>query len=315
MTAIANLDFEKFPYIFNIGQVPFNWFSNKIHKTGSASREAQFTSTSSQPQNTPFVQLDPSFGDLYNMIWRYPSDMDSFVRLQQDLLPEPLPAMAEADIALRYMPAMNVSGDYYDFLPLGKDQMGLVIGDACGKGLKAGFLMASLCVTLRTHVQTNPLSAGELLACLNKAFCQNSFEDRFMTLTYGIWDPKTYTFTYSRAGHPPALHYQAATGCIHELDAGGMIFGVYEGIEYPTESITLKSGDVIVLYTDGITEVCNASDEMFGIDRLKKVVAAYGEKSPEELAAEIMKSASQFSCKGWTDDVTLIVFKRIKSIF
>jgi sigma-B regulation protein RsbU (phosphoserine phosphatase) len=221
--------------------------------------------------------------------------------------------LAETEIAVRYLPMKGVSGDYYDLLPLHEEKMGLAIGDVCGKGIGAAFLMASLCTTLRAQVQTELMASGELLARLNQLVCRGTKRDQFVTLSYGIWDGITHTFTYSSAGHPPAIHYQADTGCVRELDAGGIVLGVCEDMVYPTESVPLGIGDALVFYTDGITEASNETDEVFGVQRLSEVVAVHGEEPSEGLASTIMGAASEFAQQGWQDDVTLMVVKRAEA--
>ena len=220
-------------------------------------------------------------------------------------------ALAGAEVAVRYLPMKGVSGDYYDLLPLHEERMGLVIGDACGKGIEAAFIMASLCTSLRSQVQAEPVTSAELLARLNQSVYRGTETYQFITLSYGVWDAGTHTFTYSSAGHPPVLHYQAETGCVCELDAGGLVLGVYEDIVYPMESVSLGTGDALVLYTDGITEASDDTDELFGVERLSEAVTEHGEESSEGLAAGIMNAASEFAPQGWQDDVTLMVVKRV----
>ena len=243
------------------------------------------------------------------MIQHYLQDLESSTRVQQSLLPEQPPALAGAEVAVRYLPMMYVSGDYYDLLSLSERRIGLAVGDVCGKGMGAALLMASVCGALRAQVQADPTAVGELLACLNQVIYRDTSEQQFVTLVYGIWDASCHTFTYGSAGHPPVLHYRAATGTVHELTVGGMVLGVCEGMEYPTESVSLEEGDALVLYTDGIIEASDSSDEVFGRDRLSEVVAAHGEQSSEALAAAILKAVSQFAHQVWEDDVTLVVIK------
>jgi sigma-B regulation protein RsbU (phosphoserine phosphatase) len=231
-----------------------------------------------------------------------------FTTLPQSFPMRP-PVTESMEVAARSVPMMGVSGDYCDFLPLHKGQVGLAIGDACGKGIGAAFLTASLRAAFRARVQTC-WEAGELLASLNRTFCRHTSQWQFMTLAYGIWDTISHTFTYSGAGHPPMLHYQAATGRVSELKAGGMVIGICETAEYPVESIYLNLGDALVLYTDGITEAADVSDEMFGINRLKQVVAVHGKEPSETLTKNILAAASRFAHHGWEDDVTLVVVKR-----
>jgi sigma-B regulation protein RsbU (phosphoserine phosphatase) len=214
------------------------------------------------------------------------------------------------DIAARYLPAKGVSGDYCDLLPLSEGEIGLVVGDACGKGIGAARLMASVCVSLRARIQACS-TAGDLLGQLNRVLCRDTPDNQFVTFMYGVWNVDSRVFTYSHAGHPPALHYQSATGCVSKLSVGGMVLGVCEDVEYPTASMSLSTGDALVLYTDGITEAVNAYDEVFGIHRLIEVVAKHGEESSEALATAILDTASHFARQVWEDDATVMVVKMI----
>jgi sigma-B regulation protein RsbU (phosphoserine phosphatase) len=218
--------------------------------------------------------------------------------------------LAGAEASVRYIPMEGVSGDYYDFLPLHEEKTGLAVGDVCGKGIGAAFLTASLSANLRAQAQMESMTSGELMSHLNRFVHRDTLSHQFVTLNYGVWDAVANTFTYSNAGHPPVLHYQAKTRSVRKLDVGGIVLGVLEDMEYPTESISLGTGDALVLYTDGITEASNADDEMFGIERLEEVVEAHGEESSEGLAEAIMDAASQFAHRGWQDDVTLMALKR-----
>jgi sigma-B regulation protein RsbU (phosphoserine phosphatase) len=260
---------------------------------------------------TPLAQGEHLIGGLRSMAQHYFRDLESSVRVQQELLPEQPGALPGADIAVRYLPMMGVSGDYYDFLPLREAQVGLATGDVCGKGMGAALLMASVCATLRAQVRAGTTAAGDLLAHLNRVVYRDTPKNQFVTLIYGIWDAIAHTFTYSSAGHPPVLHYQAATGRVRRLDVGGIVLGVCEETEYPAESVSLGIGDALVLYTDGVIEVSDASEEVFGIHRLSEVVAERGKESSEGLAAAILNAASRFACQRWEDDVTLVVIKRV----
>jgi len=275
------------------------------------SRSGRFTAPALDLPKTALAQGDHPFGGFYNTVQRYLWDLKNLMRVQESLLPEPPPVLAGADIAVRYLPMMGVSGDYYDFLPLREGQVALATGDVCGKGMRAALLMASVCAALRAEVQAGTGTTGELLARLNRAVYRDTPKNQFVTLIYGIWDTIAHTFTYSNAGHPPVLHYQAATGRVHELSVGGVVLGVCDRVEYPTESVSLGTGDALVLYTDGIIEASDASDEVFGIDRLSEVVAEHGKESSEALAAAILAAASQFAHQGWEDDVTLVVIKKV----
>lgn len=263
------------------------------------------------PEAPPALE-NQLFNRLYRLARCYLRELENSISIQQKLLPEQPPVLKRAEIAVRYLPKMGVSGDYYDFLPLHEGQMGLAIGDVCGKGMGAALLMVSVRATLRAQVQAGPPTAvGALLSHLNRVVHSDALSHQFVTLTYGIWDANSHTFTYSSAGHPPVLHYQAATRHVRELSIGDIVLGVRERAEYPTETVSLDMGDALVLYTDGLIEASDASNEAFGMDRLSEVVATHGEESSEALVAEILTTASQFAYQGWGDDVTVIVIKRI----
>jgi serine phosphatase RsbU (regulator of sigma subunit) len=192
----------------------------------------------------------------------------------------------------------------------GMDIAARYLPDACGKGIGAARLMASVCVSLRARIQACS-TAGDLLGQLNRVLCRDTPDNQFVTFMYGVWNVDSRVFTYSHAGHPPALHYQSATGCVSKLSVGGMVLGVCEDVEYPTASMSLSTGDALVLYTDGITEAVNAYDEVFGIHRLIEVVAKHGEESSEALATAILDTASHFARQVWEDDATVMVVKMI----
>lgn len=151
---------------------------------------------------------------------------------------------------------------------------------------------------------------GRLLAHLNGIVHRDAPRRHFVTLIYGILDASVHTFTCSTAGHPPVLHYHAATEHLHELETGGGILGIWEGQVYPAETVSLGRGDVLVLYTDGVTEAMDANEELFGLDRLCDVVTAHGGESPEGASEAILSAVSQFAPQGWEDDVTVMVVKR-----
>ena len=247
-----------------------------------------------QPES---LTLEPFVGS-----WELESSIGAFGRTYE------LPG---TEVVALSMPKMDVSGDYYGFLPLDEGQVGFAIGDACGKGIRAARLMESVYSVLQMRAQICS-TAGELLNDLNRTICGSIPEDQFVTFAYGIWDVDGQTFAYSRAGHPPVLHYRAATGYVHELSNGDIVLGICEEVEYSTDSVPLQIGDVLVFYTDGIIEATDATDELFGIQRLTEIVAAYGKDSSEALAAAILGATSQFACQVWEDDVTLMIVKRME---
>jgi sigma-B regulation protein RsbU (phosphoserine phosphatase) len=250
------------------------------------------------------------FGRLCELALRYLEELEHSVKIQQKLLPEYPPDIAGLDIAMHYLPMLGVSGDYYDFLPIGEGKMGLVLGDVSGKGMGAAMLMASVRASLRTQAQADPIEVGNLLSHLNRIIHSDAPEYSFVTMVYGVLDTNSYTFTYSTAGHPPVLHYQASTGGVRKLDMGNSVLGMWRDMEYPTETVSMGIGDVLAFYTDGIIEASNISHEVFGIERLCDIVATHGNRPSEALQEAMLTAALQFAHQGWEDDVTVMVVKR-----
>ena len=291
MTALIDTDIRKGSEIIS-NHVPLIW---DIQSKEYAASEIGFASSlPAVPEALRFHREDLPDGS-----W----SLGNPIRGQQAAAPG-------MEIAARYLPAKGVSGDYCDLLPLNEGEIGLAVGDACGKGIGAARLMASVCISLRARIRACS-TAGDLLGQLNRVLCRDTPANQFVTFMYGIWNVDSRVFTYSHAGHPPALHYQSATGCVSKLSVGGMVLGVCEDVEYPTASMALSTGDALVLYTDGITEAVNAYDEMFGIHRLIEVVAQHGEESSEALATAILDTASRFAHHEWEDDATVMVVKMI----
>ncbi|MDQ1327218.1 MAG: phosphoserine phosphatase RsbU/P [Candidatus Poribacteria bacterium] len=295
---------------FNTDQRRLLWLSQGKGLTASEIKSA------SSVLGLPKAMTDQGYGmigELCELVLRYLKELESSATIQKKLLPEHPPELEGIDISVKYIPMMGVSGDYYDFLSIGKGKIGIALGDVCGKGMSAAMLMACVRMALRAHLQTNPEAVGDLLVHLNKVVEQDAPESRFVTLAYGILDTSTQTFTYSNAGHPPVLHYQSAAGDVRKLNVGGCMLGILDEIEYPAETVTLENGDALVFYTDGIIEASNESEELFGIDRLRDVVAGHGAGSAESLQDAILSATSRFSNQHWDDDVTVMVVKSLKS--
>jgi phosphoserine phosphatase RsbU/P len=250
-----------------------------------------------------------SLGKLFEFAVSYLREIEGSASVQRKLLPDHPPKLEGLDIAVKYIPMVGVSGDYYDFLPLSERKIGIAMGDVCGKGISAAMLMACVRTALHAHIQVEPNAVGELMSYLNKVIKQDSPDNRFVTLVYGILDAKSHTFSYSVAGHPPVLHYRSVTKDVCKLDIGGSLLGIKDDTEYPVETVTLDKGDDLILYTDGIIEASDATDELYGLDRLCDMVAIHGAEPAESLQDSILSDISSFANKTWEDDVTMITTK------
>ena len=206
----------------------------------------------------------------------------------------------------------DASGDYYDLLPgLGEGRLGIVLGDVSGHGLQAALLMAAARAYLRafTSTITDPTEA---LTRLNDALVPDMGAGRFMTLFLAMADTETGEVQWCNAGHNPALHYHAADGSIDELGKGGFPAGIIEGASYePGAPFTLEPRDVLLVYTDGVTESRDPDGELFELERLKQVLTASAGEDPATLLGHVRAAVTK-----WTqgapldDDVTLLAVRR-----
>ena len=235
--------------------------------------------------------------------------------VQQRLLPQEFPPIPGLDYAGACRAALGVGGDYYDFIPLSKTQLGIAIGDVSGKGIPAALLMASLRAYLR-GAQTihHQADLTEVVRNLNSLVYESSAANRYATFFYGELDVPSRTLTYVNAGHnPPMLFRKAAEGGeVVRLDAGGMVIGLIEDCIYQQGTVTLAPGDVLVAYTDGVSEAMNAENEEWGEERFMKVIGPRREMPARALIDVLMNSADAFVAGApQHDDMTLLVVRAI----
>jgi serine phosphatase RsbU (regulator of sigma subunit) len=229
-------------------------------------------------------------------------------RIQQASLPMEVPELEGWEISPLYRPAREVGGDFYDFFELPDGRLGLVVGDATGKGVPAALVMASARSMLRAVAQASN-SPGDVLRRVNDALVTDIPANMFVTCFYAILDPKSGSLTYANAGHDvPYLH---RSGDAKELRARGMPLGLMPGMSYEEKETILQAGDSAVLYSDGLVEAHDpTTGEMFGFPRLRALVAKHGgEGSLEEALLEKLYS---FVGEGWEqeDDITLLTLGR-----
>jgi phosphoserine phosphatase RsbU/P len=235
------------------------------------------------------------------------AELDVARALQLAILPAAFPARPGCQGAARMIPATTMGGDFYDFIELPDGRIGLVIADVSGHGVPAAFFMAVARTNLR-ELAVRHSDAGECLAQTNEALCAQNPLDLFVTVFYCILDPQTGVLRYANGGHNPP-YVRRAAGPIEMLDgAGGLVLGAMQGVRYPTHMVQLLQGDRLVLYTDGITEACNPTDELYGARRLVDEVHVHGGGTPAALVERICQSVSNFAGPApQSDDITLTV--------
>jgi sigma-B regulation protein RsbU (phosphoserine phosphatase) len=235
------------------------------------------------------------------------AELDVARALQIAILPSTFPAKAGCDGAARMIPATTMGGDFYDFIELPDQRIGLVMADVSGKGVPAAFFMAVARTNLRELANHHP-DPGDCLACTNEILCTQNPMDLFVTVFYCIFDPATGELHYANGGHnPPCV--RRAGGEIEVLNgAGGLVLGAMPGVRYPNHTVQLRHGDRLVLYTDGITEAFNPTDEAYGMPRLIAEIEAHGNGAAAGLVERICRSVADFTGTApQSDDITLTV--------
>src|SRR5215217_2699463 len=227
-------------------------------------------------------------------------------RIQQASLPKEVPQLEGWQITPFYQPAREVGGDFYDFLDLADGRLGVVVGDATGKGVPAALMMASTRSTLRAVAQASE-SPGDALRRVNDPLATDIPQNMFVTCFYAILDPKIGTLSYANAGHD--LPYLWHGGDCEELRARGMPLGLMPGMSYEEKEIVLDAGETALFYSDGLVEAHDPEGEMFGFPRLRALIAEHGEE--RSLGEFLLEELYSFVGEGWEqeDDITLLTLR------
>jgi serine phosphatase RsbU (regulator of sigma subunit)/predicted ester cyclase len=228
-------------------------------------------------------------------------------RIQQASLPKEVPTLEGWQIAPYYQPAREVGGDFYDFHLLSEGRLGLVVGDATGKGVPAALVMSTTCGMLRLAAQGSS-SPSEMLRGVNEVLFPNIPPNMFVTCFYAILDPTSGHLVYANAGHD--LPYLHRNGDAEELRARGMPLGLMPAMNYEEKETVLHSGEAALLYSDGLVEAHDPEGEMFGFPRLRALIAEHGEE--RSLGELLLEELYTFTGERWEqeDDITLVALKR-----
>ena len=231
-------------------------------------------------------------------------------RIQQASLPMEVPTLEGWRISPFYQPAREVGGDFYDFHHLSEGKLGLVVGDATGKGVPAALVMSTTCGMLQLAAQALDYSSpGEVLSRVNETLLARIPSNMFVTCFYAILDPKSGRLVCANAGHdPPYLRSQG--GDCEELRARGMPLGLMPGMSYEEKETVLEAGEAALFYSDGLVEAHGPKGEMFGFPRLRELVASHGEEG--SLEDVLLEKLYFFVEEGWEqeDDITLLTLRR-----
>jgi serine phosphatase RsbU (regulator of sigma subunit)/predicted enzyme related to lactoylglutathione lyase len=227
-------------------------------------------------------------------------------QVQARLFPQRMPAMRTLEYAGACVQARRVGGDYYDFLDLGQERLGLVIGDIVGKGMPAALLMANLQANLRSQCAIAVEQPERLLQSVNRLFYENTADNVYATFFYSEFDDRSGRLRYGNCGHLPGLLIRA-DGCVDHLASTAPVLGLFTDWTCLTGERRLVAGDLLAIYTDGITEAFNDRDEEFGEERLIEALHTHRRLAPDDLVAAILDEVRRFSPQEQRDDITLIV--------
>jgi sigma-B regulation protein RsbU (phosphoserine phosphatase) len=230
-------------------------------------------------------------------------------RVQQSFLPDRFPPLPPFDLQGLNLPSKFVSGDYYDVLPVGDDEFLIAIGDVSGKGVPAALLMSMLRAALHSRAR-EPSSLSEIMVALNQLIHESTSEREFVTLFLARIDRRQLTLVYSNGGHNPPL-LRRRNGSIERLERGGLLLGAFGVADFEEGEVTLEPDDILILYTDGLTDAAGQDGAMFGDQRLEEEVRDLDHRLPAAQALSGLTTA----CRSWTggadleDDLTLLVLR------
>jgi sigma-B regulation protein RsbU (phosphoserine phosphatase) len=229
-------------------------------------------------------------------------------QIQQKLLPEKLPDIPGYQVAAINIPAKEVGGDYYDIIPLSENKFAFCFGDVSGKGIPAGLLMSNLQATIRTLMLSRE-DPALIITRANRLIHATTTPDTFITFFLAILDTNNHSITYCNAGHDQPLHIRGSK--FEQLLPGGIPLGFLSDFDYAASCTTLDSNDIIVIYTDGVTEAMNPKEEEFGLGNVKKIMNQHKSATASELL-DILLDAINKHTKGspQMDDITLVILKK-----
>jgi len=239
---------------------------------------------------------------------RIEEDLAIARQIQLSFLPQAPPRLKGIDLAGLNVPSFDVGGDYYDFVTVAVGQIGIAIGDVAGKGVAAGLILSSFRSSMRAEIRNN-YSIATIFAKVNQLLLETTEPSRFVTALYGVLDVEKRRFTYASAGHYPGILVHE-DGSVDELATGGTVLGAFPDQHYDEGLVHFRAGDMLLLYTDGVTEAINKDGEEFGTARLLDMAVTVRMRSAAKIAAAIERAVRSFSKRKVPgDDLTLVVLK------
>jgi serine phosphatase RsbU (regulator of sigma subunit)/predicted enzyme related to lactoylglutathione lyase len=237
---------------------------------------------------------------------RAAQELEIAKQVQARLFPQTLPSLKTLEYAGVCIQARHVGGDYYDFLSLGRERLGLLIGDISGKGIAAALLMANLQANLRSQFALAREQPRLFLQSVNRLFFENTIDSAYATVFFADYDDRTQRLRYANCGHLSAILLRR-DGTIERLHSTATVLGLFEEWDTPTVECQLSTGDTLALYTDGVTETFDASGEEFGEQRLVEILRRNTGLSAHQLLDLVVEQVQRFGSTEQHDDITLLM--------
>jgi len=229
--------------------------------------------------------------------------------IQNRILPVAAPEIPGLELAGHNEPCLTVGGDYYDYIKYRDGRVAVVLGDVAGKGMSAALLMSNLQPRVQMLAEEE-LDLGTLMSRLDRSLADHCPSNRFITLFFGLIEPTTGKLTYCNAGHNPPLLVRAS-GKVDTLPAIGTVLGILPDLGYEQQEARLEPGDLLALFSDGVTETANTKDEEFGEDRLADLLKERREDPAASIVKGVIQALDEFSGPApAADDVTLVIARR-----
>ncbi len=262
--------------------------------------------------NTMSADLRKSIDDLQKTPAekeRYAKEMEIAKEIQDTILPESIPSIPGFEICATTIPAMEIGGDLYDFIPMTNGRWGFVIADVSGKGVSAALYMA-LCRTLIRVCGIAQERPGDAIREANRLIYEDGRSSMFITVFYGVLDPRQRSFTYVNPVHNPPLPFRGKPPVACMMSGKGIALGVIDEVNLSPETLLVERGDLIVLYTDGVTEAFNEQEKFFGEERLIASISRNLNLTVHEIATGLINDIRGFSgTEPQSDDITLILIR------
>jgi sigma-B regulation protein RsbU (phosphoserine phosphatase) len=230
--------------------------------------------------------------------------------IQNSLLPKRLPEIEGFDFGATYIPAEQAGGDYYDCIAMSNGYYGFTVADVSGHGIPAAVIMAITRAIMRSYTY-DVISPSEALSMVNEILCENIYTNDFVTMFYLVMNSNTSECKFASAGHNPVLFFDKSELMVKRLTSSGLFLGTFEDIQFEEGAVDLDNGDILFMYTDGLVEAMNKSDEQYGYDRLITKLIMFQNEKCSDIINYIMKDVKEFTeGKVFDDDITIFVVKK-----